>query len=102
MQDQRVTIPKWCIHQQVSKTVQEQDKSLERCPFTLRGAGTEAFLEGDKRGKNHHFIKGDSIVSSLESLPHLPSELKKAIECRLCITKEQYCVLDLESQDATL
>lgn len=47
-------------------------------------------------------MKGDHIVSSQESLPHLPSKLKKATEHGLCVTKEQYCVLDLESQDATL
>lgn len=39
--------------------------------------------------KDYHFIEGDNILPSLESLPHLSSDLKNATEHSLCVRDEQ-------------
>lgn len=39
--------------------------------------------------KDYHFIEGDNILPSLESLPRLSSKLKNAIKHSLCVREEQ-------------
>ena len=39
--------------------------------------------------KDYHFIEGNNILPSLESLPHLSSKLKNATEHSLYVREEQ-------------